>query len=148
MFFFFFFVFVAVDFQGSLGKVSSASVQHPRQMVDLTIMRNTKGQEQVCVIANYASLSSALFSSGGSVSLGTKGFLLCLVNNAQDTSKIFTPFTVVAKFVISTTFSDPLSDEEVFLFKWNMLTIEKSGVKGIVFEPKCVKCSVWPSRCR
>lgn len=74
--FFFFFAFVAVDFQGSLGKVSSASVQHPRQMVDLTIMRNAKAPEQVCVIANYPSLLSALFSSGESVSLGTKGFSL------------------------------------------------------------------------
>ena len=56
----FFFAFVAVDFQGSLGKVSSASVQHPRQMVDLTIVRNAKAPEQVCVIANYP-LLSALF---------------------------------------------------------------------------------------
>ena len=57
---FFCFAFVAVDFQGSLGKVSSASVQHPRQMVDLTIVRNAKAPEQVCVIANYP-LLSALF---------------------------------------------------------------------------------------
>ena len=49
-----------MDFQGSLGKVSSASVQHPRQMVDLTIVRNAKAPEQVCVIANYP-LLSALF---------------------------------------------------------------------------------------
>ena len=34
-----------MDFQGTLGKVSSSSVQHPRQMVDL--MHIAKGQEQV-----------------------------------------------------------------------------------------------------
>ncbi|XP_074614898.1 protein PAT1 homolog 1-like isoform X1 [Acropora palmata] len=38
--------YTPVDFQGSLGKVSSASVQHPRQMVDLTIVRNAKAPEQ------------------------------------------------------------------------------------------------------
>ena len=34
-----------VDFQGTLGKVSSSSVLHPRQMVDL--MHISKGSEQV-----------------------------------------------------------------------------------------------------
>lgn len=38
-----------MDFQGSLGKVSSSSVQHPRQMVDL-IMHLSKAYEQVRTI--------------------------------------------------------------------------------------------------
>lgn len=37
-----------MDFQGSLGKVSSSSVQHPRQMVDL--MHLSKAYEQVRTI--------------------------------------------------------------------------------------------------
>ena len=41
----FIYIFTQVDFQGTLGKVSSSSVQHPRQMVDL--MNIAKGQEQV-----------------------------------------------------------------------------------------------------
>ena len=41
----FIYIFIQVDFQGTLGKVSSSSVQHPRQMVDL--MNIAKGQEQV-----------------------------------------------------------------------------------------------------
>ncbi|XP_068711836.1 protein PAT1 homolog 1-like [Montipora foliosa] len=38
--------YTPVDFHGSLGKVSSASVQHPRQMVDLNVVHITKGLEQ------------------------------------------------------------------------------------------------------
>lgn len=39
------FISFKVDFQGTLGKVSSSSVLHPRQMVDL--MHISKGSEQV-----------------------------------------------------------------------------------------------------
>jgi len=69
-----------VDFQGTLGKVSSASVLHPRQMVDL--MHISKGSEQV----NCDELSF--------LAHGIKRFLLKVLQNIVVISKWFEPSVI------------------------------------------------------